>query len=279
MLLAKQLENNLSIEEVEDDECQEDKAGDQQDKAGPKPVKRVAGGCERKSLAEKDQLVKKSPTGYVLFCNSKRSIVLHNLQTNDFIQVQKKLSELWKELSDGQRYHWHREAQKQKEIRQQHIKKLEEDALFSETAWQRATALQNYGNAKIDSRKRRRELKGRQGAKRFGAYCALGKSPTAELFKAREGKSRQSQKRRRYSYEEPRETGTLAFKASVRKISSMTVSSRNKEYRKSYETNLRNQGKSIPEAPSASNEFQTASKDIPSSLGNMSAKGFSLAGG
>ena len=65
----------------------------------------------------------------------------------------------------------------------------------------------------------------------------------------------------------------------VRKISSMKVSSRYKEYRKSYETNLRNQGKSLPEAPSASNEFQTASKDIPSSQGKMSAKGFSLAGG
>ena len=114
-LLAKELDKKLLKEEVAGDECW--------------PMK------------WRKRRMKKSVTGYFLFCKAKRRVVQTNLKTNEFSYVAKKLSEQWKELSDAQRYFWCREAQRQ--AREQYIKSL-----------------------KDESRKRRREHRRRQGAKR-----------------------------------------------------------------------------------------------------------------
>ena len=115
-LLAKELEKKLLKEEVAGDECW--------------PMK------------WRKRRMKKSVTGYFLFCKAKRRVVQTNLKTNEFSYLAKKLSEQWKELSDAQRYFWCREA------------------------WLREKYKEYIKSLKDESRKRRREHQRRQGAKR-----------------------------------------------------------------------------------------------------------------
>jgi len=115
-LLAKELEKKLLKEEVAGDECW--------------PMK------------WRKRRMKKSVTGYFLFCKAKRRVVQTNLKTNEFSYLAKKLSEQWKELSDAQRYFWCREA------------------------WLREKYKEYIKSLKDESRKRRREHRRRQGAKR-----------------------------------------------------------------------------------------------------------------
>merc|ERR1711871_355736 len=70
---------------------------------------------------EKDERLKKPASAYFIFTNEKRAEVQKQLGTTDFGAVTKKISEMWKGLSDAARKPWDEKAKAQKDAYDKYV--------------------------------------------------------------------------------------------------------------------------------------------------------------